>query len=50
MGQKQTTTTSSSVVSQKDKVTSIVNLTKVNKNSFEFHYVVGKGGFGKVIQ
>jgi hypothetical protein len=49
MGQKQTTTTTSTIVSHREKTSGNIILKSVNKNTFEFLYIVGKGGFGKVI-
>jgi hypothetical protein len=46
MGNKQTQATS---IKEKEEIGKFIIFTLViNKHSFEFNYVIGKGGFGKV--
>jgi len=47
MGNKQTQTASAK---EKEEVTSknFFQIVQIGRNSFEFSYVIGRGGFGKV--
>jgi hypothetical protein len=55
MGNKQTTSSQATVLKEKEKRESNLNqnirespVTILDKNHFDFLYVVGRGGFGKV--
>lgn len=53
MGNKQNTTSQATILKEKEKRESIKNIKEkpeniLDKNNFDFLYVIGRGGFGKV--
>ncbi len=54
MGNKQNTNSQATVLKEKEKRESVQNTKEgpvniLDKNNFDFLYVVGRGGFGKVL-
>lgn len=53
MGNKQNTTSQATILKEKEKKESIQNVKEkpeniLDRNHFDFLYVIGRGGFGKV--